>query len=554
MSLLTTTESTTAIDLPAVAVFTRPHCDYCEQARQFLDAAEISYDALATSDDADLARWSQYLTGHTALPQVVVSGYPLGGATELERLQGNGRLDALRDAAAQAAGNGSALIEAPCQDFDAATNNVWMREFIEPSDGTLSTDPEELPILHFYKRFFGWWPHCYLYLHRYPEAYKAFIYTTLMSVAGGQARQLLGEDLLCAVAFSTSEAQGCSYCQIHTAATTQRSLDLVVKLKDLRNNRLANKNSGFTELELALADLAHKASLNTVTAALLDRIRTLAGERADDYIEAVGQIASVFGFLNTFNDLTSVDIEGGWNRRVQSKTPIDVANHAGTTTDNPNNLNFEIPQGTETFPSMIEKYERVVGDNHETYLRKKLGFYPDWVAKWHAPYQKRHAYMYVRLMHAKDSSVIAPELRHLMARTAALAKDHEYLAAAEGFMACQTADDKETAINRIALCYEVACGTDAEPHKSPFTSAERAALTLARTSALIPLKTSRKLADDLLAHYEQDAIVQLFSICGIAGVVQRWAAVAKPVVENEVSDFYRRHKLPLEAIYYKLPK
>ena len=86
--------------------------------------------------------------------------------------------------------------------------------------------------------FFGWWPHCYRYLHRYPEAYKSFIYATLMSVAGGQARQLLGEDLLCAVAFSTSEAQGCSYCQIHTAATTEYSLDLVAKLKDVRADRI----------------------------------------------------------------------------------------------------------------------------------------------------------------------------------------------------------------------------------------------------------------------------------------------------------------------------
>ena len=554
MSALAMTEQTTSFELPPVAVFTKPDCGYCRQVKELLDRAGVSYTVFATEDDGDLAKWSVYLSGQITLPQVMVAGHPLGGAAELERLEAAGRLGAVIDAAARAGGRGTQRVEPLLQEFDAACSTVRMREFIEPSDGTQSKEPEELPILHFYKMFFGWWPHCYFYLHRYPEAYKTFIYTTLMSVAGGQARQLLGEDLLCAVAFSTSEAQGCSYCQIHTAATTEHSLDLVAKLKDVRADRIDAGSSGYGELELALAELAGKASLNEVADELPERIRTLAGDRADDYIEAVGQIASVFGFLNTFNDLTSVDIEGGWNRRVQGKVPIEVANHAGTTTDNPDNLNFDIPKGTESFPGMIGKYERVVGADHETYLRENLGIYPDWIARWYAPYQKRHAYMYVRLMNDPDSSVIDPELRHLMARTAALTKDHEYLAAAEGYMAYRAADDRETAVNRIALCYRVACGADPDPQNSPFTAAERAALALARTSALIPLKTSRKLADDLLAHYDQDAIVQLFSICGIAGLVQRWTAVAKPVVESEVSDFYGRHDLPVGAIHYKLPK
>ena len=554
MSALAMTEQTTSFELPPVAVFTKPDCGYCKQVKETLDRAGVSYTVFATEEDSDLAKWSVYLTGQVTLPQVVVAGHPLGGAAELGRLEAAGRLGAVIDTATRAGGSGTQRVEPLLQDFDAACSSVRMREFIEPSDGTQSTEPEELPILHFYKMFFGWWPHCYFYLHRYPEAYKTFIYSTLMSVAGGQARQLLGGDLLCAVAFSTSEAQGCSYCQIHTAATTEHSLDLVAKLKDVRADRIEAGSSGYSELELALAELAGKASLNEVADGLLERVRTLAGDRANDYIEAVGQIASVFGFLNTFNDLTSVDIEGGWNRQVQGKVPIEVANHAGTTTDNPDNLNFDIPKGTESFPGMIEKYERAVGADHEAYLRENLGIYPDWIAKWYAPYQKRHAYMYVRLMNDPDSSVIDPELRHLMARAAALTKDHEYLAAAEGYMAYRAADDRETAVTRIALCYQVACGTDAEPDRSPFTPAERAALALARTSALIPLKTSRKLAGDLLAHYDRDALVQLFSICAVSGLVQRWTAVAKPEVESEVSDFYGSHDLPVGAIHYKLPK
>ncbi len=543
----------TSIEFPAIALFTKPDCSFCNRVKALLDGKGVDYACLDTANDATLAKWSTLLSGHFSVPQVFIAGNPIGGAAELERLNESGGLDKVLDIVTSTAKKIEYRREASSENLDSALIRVKMRKYLEPSDGTQTTEPEELPILHFYKKFFGWWPNCYQYLHRYPEAYKTFIYTTLMSVAGGQARELLGEDLLCAVAFSTSEAQGCSYCQVHTAATTDHSIELVAALKKSRTDSIDPTGVVFSERDLVLTDLAAKASLNEVSDELLARVHALASENASDYIAAVGQITAVFGFLNIFNDLVSVDIEGGWNSRVQSRVTIEIADHAGNTTENPDNLDFDIPPGTESFPGMIKKYESVVGDDHESYLRKNLGFYPNWVDKWHEPYRKRHAYMYVRLMNDPDSSTVSPELRHLMARVAALTKDHEYLAAAEGFMAFHAADDKEAAIARIANCYYAACGTNSELQGPVFNAAERSALALARVSALIPLKTTQGLAKELLANYDQDAIVQLFSFCAVAGSIQRWAAVAKPKIELEVEEFYRSNNLLTSSIYYKLP-
>ena len=145
MSALAMTEPTTSFELPPVAVFTKPDCGYCRQVKETLDRAGVSYTVFATEDDSDLAKWSVYLTGQITLPQVVVAGHPLGGAAELERLEAAGRLGAVMDPAARSGGSGTQRVETLLHDFDAACSTVWMREFIEPSDGTQSRGPGGAP-------------------------------------------------------------------------------------------------------------------------------------------------------------------------------------------------------------------------------------------------------------------------------------------------------------------------------------------------------------------------------------------------------------------------
>lgn len=529
-----------------ITVFSRPNCEYCAEVKSLLDKKGLPYHIYNTADDESYGLWSIYLSGQTSLPQVFLNGFPVGGRQELYRLEDEGKLEQILSLV-ESTDTSYTLPDVDLNFLENMAKPVKLRNDIEPSDGTQSRDPEELPILQFYKMFFGWWPNCYMYLHHHPDTYKNFIYCTLMSVAGGQAKELLGEDLLCAVAFSTSEAQGCSYCQVHTAATTEHSLELVADLKE------SDGAGNFDELGKALIGLAGKASLNEVDQSLLDKIYALSPEKGEQYIHAVGQIASVFGFLNCFNDLVSVDIEGGWNKQVQERVSIDIDNHEGTMVGNPTNLNFEIPPSLESFPSMIGKYEAVVGDDLSGYLKEKLGIVPNWILEWFGPYQKRHSFQYVNLMNEAHTSSLTPELRHLISRVAATTKDHKYLAAIEGFMAHNASMDKGKTILRIRSCYNVATGTATTEENALFTESEIAALSCARASSLIPLKTFSAMTDPLVKHFDEKQLIEIFCVCGISGSVQRWSAVAKPEIEPEVEAFYLENELSLETIAAKLP-
>lgn len=535
-----------------IVVFTKPDCPHCARVKALLDRKSVQYATLDVTRDRRTALASIYLSGKTSVPQVLVSGIPAGGADECEQLDRSGDLDALLQAAVAR----PVSLELPDSDdeLEAATSEITMADVIEGSDGTKSLDPEEIPLLHFYKMFFGWWPNCYHYLHRYPEAYKAFIYSTLMSVAGGQAKELLGEDLLCAVAFATSEAQGCGYCQVHTAATTELSLGLVEEFKAIRAGNPIAGTPRFGELDIVLAELAGAASVNNVTDGLISSIHALRPDDADEYVKAVGQIASVFGFLNCFNDLTGVEIEGGWNARVQSVISVDMRRHAqrDNGTENPTNLDFDLPPATLSFPAMIAKYEAKVGDDLDGYLVSSLGVAPNWMKEWFGPYQKRHAYMYVSLMGRDEPSAkISRELKHLMARVAAIVRGHEYLSAVEGFMAFSASDQSDRAVRRVRECYAAALDLDGD--KGPFDQSERAALRLAAASAQIPLVTLQKTMAPVLDHFDQDEIIQLFVVCSVAGSIQRWCAVARPALEPIVEVFCEKFDLPTSTVPYRFP-
>ena len=160
--------------------------------------------------------------------------------------------------------------------------------------------------------------------------------------------------------------------------------------------------------------------------------------------------------------------------------------------------------------------------------------------------------MYVELMGDGAHTLIKPELKHLMARVAAMVQDHQYLAAIEGFMAHQTADDKAASLKRIEHCYAVAAGME-NNQSDLFSPAEKTALQLALISARVPLITPHKIVASLKEQYNTKEIIHLITICGLAGLVQRWTAVIKPEIEADVSQFYQENNLSLDHLTYKFP-
>jgi glutaredoxin 3 len=76
-----------------IQMYTTAWCGYCVRAKALLDAKELEYDEISLDDDAAFRARLHDLTGGWTVPQIVIDGDPIGGYTELWKLDRDGRLD-----------------------------------------------------------------------------------------------------------------------------------------------------------------------------------------------------------------------------------------------------------------------------------------------------------------------------------------------------------------------------------------------------------------------------------------------------------------------------
>jgi glutaredoxin 3 len=77
-----------------IEIYTTRWCGYCVRAKALLDDKGIPYDEISLDDDPGFRRRLQDLTGGWTVPQILIDGTPIGGYTELWRLDKSGQLDA----------------------------------------------------------------------------------------------------------------------------------------------------------------------------------------------------------------------------------------------------------------------------------------------------------------------------------------------------------------------------------------------------------------------------------------------------------------------------
>jgi glutaredoxin 3 len=75
-----------------IQVYTTRWCGYCERAKTLLEARGIEYEEVAVDDDPAFRQKLFELTGGWTVPQIVINGNPIGGYTELWRLDRDGVL------------------------------------------------------------------------------------------------------------------------------------------------------------------------------------------------------------------------------------------------------------------------------------------------------------------------------------------------------------------------------------------------------------------------------------------------------------------------------
>jgi glutaredoxin 3 len=78
-----------------IQIYTTAWCGYCVRAKALLDSRGIEYEEISLDDDPGFRRTLMDLTGGWTVPQILVDRKPIGGYTELWRLDKGGQLDEL---------------------------------------------------------------------------------------------------------------------------------------------------------------------------------------------------------------------------------------------------------------------------------------------------------------------------------------------------------------------------------------------------------------------------------------------------------------------------
>lgn len=76
-------------------MYTTQWCGYCVRAKALLDARGLPYEEIDLDDGAGFRARLHELTGGWTVPQILIGGKPIGGYTELWRLDREGLLDEL---------------------------------------------------------------------------------------------------------------------------------------------------------------------------------------------------------------------------------------------------------------------------------------------------------------------------------------------------------------------------------------------------------------------------------------------------------------------------
>ena len=76
-----------------IRVYSTRWCGYCVRAKALLESRGIEYEEISLDSDPAFRRKLFDLTGGWTVPQVLIDGRPIGGYTELWRLDRDGRLD-----------------------------------------------------------------------------------------------------------------------------------------------------------------------------------------------------------------------------------------------------------------------------------------------------------------------------------------------------------------------------------------------------------------------------------------------------------------------------
>ena len=165
-------------------------------------------------------------------------------------------------------------------------------------------DAETKKLADFYNETLGFCPNSVLTMQRRPEISTAFINLNKAVMANhGRVTSALKR----MIAWVSSNATGCRYCQAHAIRAAER---YGAEQEQLDNIWEYRTHPAFSEAERAALDFSLAASSvpNSVDAGIKERLYEHWNE--GEIVEMLGVIA-LFGYLNRWNDSMGTSIEDG---------------------------------------------------------------------------------------------------------------------------------------------------------------------------------------------------------------------------------------------------
>jgi glutaredoxin 3 len=79
--------------MPKVQIYTKQQCPFCVRAKALLSKKGVSYEEIDVEHDDTRRTWLVEASGQRTVPQIFVDGRPLGGFTDVDALDKEGKLD-----------------------------------------------------------------------------------------------------------------------------------------------------------------------------------------------------------------------------------------------------------------------------------------------------------------------------------------------------------------------------------------------------------------------------------------------------------------------------
>lgn len=167
-----------------------------------------------------------------------------------------------------------------------------------------------------------------------------------------------------------------------------------------------------------------------------------------------------------------------------------------------------------------------------------------------APVAVAFGELYAEIM-GEDRGALSSEVKHLMARAAAIAARDATTALSEGYMAHVAAGETSLSVERARRCFDAAFDRDPPPL---FSHAERAALKVAWLSARLPLSPSHHWLGPALRAFAVEDRMRIVEVCVLAAQLRAFVAVVRPDPEPAHRAFARDRDVTIDTLSLRYPE